>query len=175
MKVSCNPAFIHKKTFLDFRQALSCIIHNTPAPLANHRPTKEVCMKEIDELSFPEDVRYSKDHEWARPEGELFVVGISDYAQDQLGDIVFVELPAKGTQLKKGDEFGSVESVKAVSELFMPMGGEVVALNADVEDSPELVASAPYAGGWMIKIKPSRPEEYDELMDRAAYLAMLKG
>lgn len=132
-------------------------------------------MKEIDELDFPDDVRYSKDHEWARPEGELFVAGISDYAQDQLGDIVYVELPPKGTKKNQGEEFGSVESVKAVSELFMPIGGEVVALNADLEDRPELVSSQPYSGGWMIKIKPTDPEEFKQLMDRDAYVAMLKG
>jgi glycine cleavage system H protein len=139
------------------------------------RSTKEVCMKEIDELNFPDDVRYSKDHEWARPEGELYVVGISDYAQDQLGDIVYVELPPKGSQKKKGEEFGSVESVKAVSELFMPISGEVVALNTDLEDRPELVSSQPYAGGWMIKIKPTDAREFQQLMDRDAYMAMLKG
>ncbi|RJQ68190.1 MAG: glycine cleavage system protein GcvH [Desulfobacteraceae bacterium] len=132
-------------------------------------------MKEIDELNFPDDVRYSKDHEWARPEGKEFVVGISDYAQDQLGDIVYVELPAKGSHKKHGEEFGSVESVKAVSELFMPMGGEVTALNTDLEDRPELVNHQPYTGGWMIKIKPSDPGEYNKLMDRKAYVATLKG
>lgn len=132
-------------------------------------------MKEIDELNFPDDVRYSKDHEWARPEGELFVVGISDYAQDQLGDIVYVELPQKGNNKNRGEEFGSVESVKAVSELFMPMGGEVVAFNTDLEDRPELVSSAPYSGGWMIKIKPTDADEFKQLMDRDAYIAMLKG
>ncbi|MFZ1985715.1 MAG: glycine cleavage system protein GcvH [Desulfatitalea sp.] len=132
-------------------------------------------MKEIDELHFPDDIRYSSDHEWARPEKDLFVVGISDYAQDQLGDVVFVELPAKGSKIKKGTDFGSVESVKAVSELFMPLGGEVVAVNNQLEGSPELVNTEPYSGGWMIKIQPGDPGEYQQLMDRKAYLTTLKG
>lgn len=132
-------------------------------------------MKEIDELHFPDDIRYSNDHEWARSEKNLFVVGISDYAQDQLGDVVFVELPAKGSKIKKGADFGSVESVKAVSELFMPLGGEVVAVNSKLEDSPELVNTEPYSGGWMIKVQPSDPGEFQQLMDRKAYLASLKG
>ena len=132
-------------------------------------------MKEVDDLNFPDDVRYSKDHEWARPEGELFVVGITDYAQDQMGDVVYVELPAKGTLKKEGEEFGTVESVKAVSELFMPMEGEITALNTDLEDRPEQVNQNPYADGWMVKIKPTDANAYNRLMDRDAYVAMLKG
>jgi glycine cleavage system H protein len=132
-------------------------------------------MKEINELNFPDDVRYSKDHEWARPEGDLYVVGISDYAQDQLGDVVFVELPEKGRQLKPNEDFGSVESVKAVSELFMPVGGEVVEINSQLEDSPELVNSDPYGRGWMVKIKTADKSDFDRLMDRDAYLGSLKG
>jgi glycine cleavage system H protein len=132
-------------------------------------------MKEINELNFPDDVRYSKDHEWARPDGDLFVVGISDYAQDQLGDVVFVELPEKGRQLKPNEDFGSVESVKAVSELFMPVGGEVVEINSQLEDSPELVNSDPYGRGWMVKIKTADKSDFDRLMDRDAYLGSLKG
>ncbi len=132
-------------------------------------------MKEISELNFPENVRYSKDHEWARPEKDLFVVGISDYAQDQLGDIVYVDLPAAGSKIKKGADFGSVESVKAVSELYMPLGGAVVAVNTQLGDNPELVNSAPYGNGWMIKVKPDDPGEYQQLMDQKRYLATLKG
>jgi len=132
-------------------------------------------MKEISELNFPGDARYSKDHEWARPEGDLHVVGISDYAQDQLGDIVFIELPEKGSKMKQNEAFGSVESVKAVSELFMPVGGEVVEINAALEDRPELVNSQPYGDGWMMKIKPDASGDYDKLMDRDAYVATLKG
>jgi glycine cleavage system H protein len=136
---------------------------------------KEDRMKDIDDLKFPDNVRYSKDHEWARPEGELFVLGITDYAQDQMGDVVYVELPAKGSRKNEGEEFGTVESVKAVSELFMPMGGEIMELNKDLEDRPELVNSAPYTDGWMIKIKASASDEFNHLMDRNAYVALLKG
>jgi len=132
-------------------------------------------MKEIHELSLPDDVRYAEDHEWVRADGEIARIGISDYAQDQLGDIVFVELPPEGTTLAKGEEFGTVESVKAVSELYMPVGGEVTAVNAGLEDTPESVNSDPYNDGWMIEIKPSDPAEVEALMDKAAYLEMLKG
>jgi len=132
-------------------------------------------MKELSEVNLPEDVRYTKDHEWARKNGGTFQIGISDFAQDQLGDIVFVELPEVGDRFESGDEFGTVESVKAVSELFMPLGGEVVTINAALEDAPELVNNLPYTEGWMLEIKASDPSEYDQMMDRAAYLDMLKG
>jgi glycine cleavage system H protein len=108
-------------------------------------------------------------------EKDQAVIGISDYAQDQLGDIVFVELPQVGDTFEKGVEFGTVESVKAVSELYMPLGGEVVAVNETLEESPELVNNDPYSGGWMIKIKPSNADEMDQLMRKEAYLDMLKG
>ena len=132
-------------------------------------------MKELSELNLPEDVRYTKDHEWARNNGDKVTIGITDFAQDQLGDIVFVELPETGDSFAAGDEFGTVESVKAVSELYMPLGGEVVAINESLEDAPELVNNAPYDKGWMLAVKPSDPGEFDQLMDRAAYLEMLKG
>jgi glycine cleavage system H protein len=132
-------------------------------------------MKEINELNFAEDVKYFEDHEWARMENDQAVIGISDYAQDQLGDIVFVELPQVGDTFEKGAEFGTVESVKAVSELYMPLGGEVLAVNETLEESPELVNNDPYSGGWMIKIKPSNADEMDQLMSKEAYLDMLKG
>jgi glycine cleavage system H protein len=132
-------------------------------------------MKELNELNFPDDIRYAKSHEWARSEGETIKVGITDYAQDQLGDIVFVELPEVGDTLDKGEEFGTVESVKAVSELYMPVGGEVVAINDTLEDAPEKVNNSPYSDGWMIEIKAENPSELDDLMDNDAYLATLKG
>jgi glycine cleavage system H protein len=132
-------------------------------------------MKELNELNLPEDVRYTKDHEWARQSGDNVTIGITDFAQDQLGDIVFVELPETGDSFESGDEFGTVESVKAVSELYMPLAGEVAAVNADLEDAPELVNNAPYDKGWMLEVKPADPGEFDQLMDRAAYLEMLKG
>jgi glycine cleavage system H protein len=136
---------------------------------------KEDAMKEIDALKFPENVRYSQDHEWARKEGDSFTVGISDFAQDQLGDVVFVELPEAGSTFEKGQEFGTVESVKAVSELFMPMAGEILVINSKLEDSSELVNNDPYGEGWMIKVKAANPADFDQLMDRDAYLTHLKG
>jgi glycine cleavage system H protein len=132
-------------------------------------------MKEIGEMVLPEDVRYAEDHEWAQPKGELIRIGISDYAQDQLGDIVFVELPQVGDVFGKGDEFGTVESVKAVSELYMPIGGKIAAINTALEDAPEKVNSAPYADGWMVEVEPEDPAQFDALMDKEAYLDMLKG
>ena len=132
-------------------------------------------MKEINEFDLPDDVRFTENHEWARPEDNDVRVGISDYAQDQLGDIVFVELPQVGSTYDKGQEFGIVESVKAVAELYMPIGGEVLATNTALEDSPELVNKNPYTDGWMIRIKPSDPAELDTLMAKGAYLELLKG
>ncbi|MGE4560341.1 MAG: glycine cleavage system protein GcvH [Desulfobulbus sp.] len=131
-------------------------------------------MKELDELQLPGDLGYTDDHEWARVTGATVRIGVSDYAQDQLGDIVFVELPAIGDNFGKGDEFGTLESVKAVSELYMPMSGEVVAVNDALTDSPELINQDPYEA-WIIEIKPSDPSEFDELHNAAAYLDMLKG
>jgi len=132
-------------------------------------------MKEISELNFPDDLRYSDDHEWAKQVDGVVRVGISDYAQDQLGDIVFVELPEIGDTLEKGEEFGTVESVKAVSELYMPLGGEITAINADLEEAPELVNNAPYSGGWMIDVRLENPAQYEALKDQKAYLDTLKG
>jgi len=132
-------------------------------------------MKEIDELVIPGDARYAESHEWARLEGEDVRIGINDYAQDQLGDIVFVELPEVGDTLEKGEEFGTVESVKAVSELYMPLGGEIVAINVDLEDTPEMVNQEPYEGGWMILVRPSDQDDWDDLMTKKTYLDFLKG
>ena len=132
-------------------------------------------MKEIDELNLPDDLRYATDHEWTRLEGDKVKIGIDDYAQDQLGDIVFVELPEVGATFSKGEEFGTVESVKAVSELFMPIGGEILAINTALEETPEHVNNSPYDEGWMIEIKPGDVTEMDALMDKEAYIKMLKG
>jgi glycine cleavage system H protein len=132
-------------------------------------------MKDINELNLPEDVKYTKDHEWAKADGDTVTIGINDYAQDQLGEIVFVEMPAVGDSFSAEDEFGSVESVKAVSEMYMPISGEIVAINEDLEDAPENVNEDCYQSGWIIKVKPSDPSEMDALMDKAAYLEMLKG
>ena len=132
-------------------------------------------MKELTELNFPDDVRYAKSHEWARLGGDTVKVGISDYAQDQLGDIVFVELPEVGDTFGKGEEFGTVESVKAVSELYMPVAGEIVAINDTLEDAPEKVNNSPYSDGWMLEVKADNPSELDDLLDPNAYLETLKG
>lgn len=130
-------------------------------------------MKEIQDLNLPADLRYSKDHEWAKVEGDTVKVGISDYAQDALGDIVFVELPEVGDSFDAGDEFGTLESVKAVSELYIPVGGEIVAVNSELEDAPELINEDPYSG-WIIEIKPADMGELGNLLDREAYLEQLK-
>ncbi len=132
-------------------------------------------MKEIDELNLPDDVRYTEDHEWIRYEGDKVRIGISDYAQNQLGDIVFVELPQSGDTFEKGEEFGTVESVKAVSELYMPIGGEIISVNAALEESPDLVNQSPYNDGWMIEVKPSDSAELEALITRDAYLELLIG
>jgi glycine cleavage system H protein len=132
-------------------------------------------VKDISELQFPGELLYANDHEWAKPDGEKVRVGISDYAQDQLGDIVFVELPQIGSRHAKGEQFGTIESVKAVSELYMPAGGEVLSVNKTLEESPELVNKAPYELGWIIEIKLSDPAELKGLMNRDAYLGLLKG
>ncbi len=132
-------------------------------------------MKELDELNLPGDIGYTDDHEWAQITGETVRIGVSDYAQDQLGDIVFVELPAIGDSFGKGDEFGTLESVKAVSELYMPMSGEVVAINTALTDAPELINQDPYGAAWIIEIKPSDPSEYQQLHKATAYLELLKG
>jgi glycine cleavage system H protein len=132
-------------------------------------------MKEISDLYFPSDVLYAQDHEWAKSSGDSWTVGISDYAQDQLGDIVFVELPQVGDTYEKGKAFGTLESVKAVAELYMPISGEILAVNSSLESSPELINKKPYEDGWMIVVKPSDPSQLDALMNRDVYLEMLKG
>ncbi|MCY3694522.1 MAG: glycine cleavage system protein GcvH [Chloroflexi bacterium] len=121
----------------------------------------------------PQDRRYSREHEWARPETDSeFTVGISDYAQSELGDIVFVELPAVGTSFKQMESFGVVESVKAVSDLYAPLSGEVVAVNSELEMAPELVNDDPFGGGWMIRMRIDDPAELESLLDAAAYDAL---
>lgn len=123
-------------------------------------------MKSINDLYLPEDLRYTEDHEWARLEGDKLRVGIDDYAQDQLQDIVYVELPEVGSRFKKGEEFGVVESVKAVVDCYMPVGGEVMAVNSALANSPQLVNKSPYDEGWMIDVKPDDDSEIDTLYTR---------
>lgn len=132
-------------------------------------------MKEINELDLPEDVRYTEDHEWARRDGDVVFIGITDYAQDQLGDIVFVEVPEVGAVFEQKEECGTIESVKAVAPIFLPIGGEIAAVNTALEDAPELVNSSPYLDGWIARIKPGDPSELEGLLDRKAYLELLTG
>jgi len=123
-------------------------------------------------MSYPTDLKYTKEHEWIRLEGETGTVGITDFAQQQLGDVVYVELPEVGATLTAGQVFGTIESVKAVSELFAPVSGEVVEVNASLKDRPEDVNGKPHEA-WMVKVKLSSPGEAGALMDAAAYEALL--
>ncbi|MBA2662948.1 MAG: glycine cleavage system protein GcvH [Bradymonadaceae bacterium] len=124
---------------------------------------------------MPEGFKFSREHEWAHDQGDgTALIGISHYAQDAMGDIVFVELPNVGDALEAELEFGVVESVKTVSDLYAPVSGEVVEINDELEDSPELVNQSPYEGGWVVRIKMSNPEELDALMDAEEYVDYLK-
>jgi glycine cleavage system H protein len=123
-------------------------------------------------MSYPTDLKYTKDHEWIRLEGDTGAIGITDFAQQQLGDVVYVELPAEGTKLTAGQVFGTIESVKAVSELFAPVAGEVVEVNSGLKDKPENVNGKPHET-WMVKVKLSNATEAAGLLDAAAYEALL--
>lgn len=118
---------------------------------------------------IPDHLRYTDEHEWVKLSDDLVVVGITDYAQQQLGDVVYVELPSEGDEVMKGEPFGTVESTKAVSELFAPISGTVEKVNHRLEDEPERVNRDPYGKGWMIKIAPSDPSELDDLLDAESY------
>ncbi len=120
-------------------------------------------------MEVPTDLRYSKEHEWVRADGDVATVGITDYAQDQLGDIVYLDLPAEGTGVSQLEKMGEIESVKAVSDLFSPVGGEVVEVNQEAVDTPELVNSEPYGKGWLVKIRMSGESELEELLSPEAY------
>jgi glycine cleavage system H protein len=119
--------------------------------------------------NYPADLKYTKDHEWARLEGNLVRIGITTYAVEQLGDVTLVDLPKTGTAMKAAGHFGDIESVKAVSELFAPISGEVVEVNAALSDNPELINEAPYGDGWMLVVKPADPKDLDKLLDAAGY------
>lgn len=125
--------------------------------------------------NIPEDLHYSKDHEWVRVEGKVAVAGITDYAQDSLGDVVYVEVPKPGDEFSANEPFGSVESVKAVSEVFSPVSGKVVGVNETLNDEPEKVNQDPYGEGWMIRIEMSKPGEVDSLLTAAEYEDFTKG
>lgn len=120
-------------------------------------------------MEIPKELRYSEEHEWATVDENIATIGITDYAQEQLGDIVYIELPETGTQVTKGDKFGVVESVKAVSDLYSPVTGTVVTVNTGLPNTPETINEEPYGDGWMIRVEMSNPEELDDLMTAAEY------
>ena len=124
-------------------------------------------------MNFPTNVKYTSEHEWIRLEGEVAYVGITDYAQEQLGDIVFVDIPTEGETLAAGEVFGTIEVVKTISDLFLPVGGEVLEQNEALADQPELVNTDPYGEGWIIKIKPAADADFDSLLDAEAYKALV--
>ncbi len=125
-------------------------------------------------MNIPDDLKYTKTHEWARAEGELVRMGITDHAQSELQDITYIELSEVGTQLGQSEAFGVIESVKAASDLNMPVGGEIVEVNSTLPDELDVISSDPYGRGWMIAVKPSSPEELDGLMDAAAYAKLVE-
>ena len=124
-------------------------------------------------MKFPENVKYSNDHEWIRVEGDVAYVGITDYAQSELGEIVYVDVTTVGETLEAGEVFGSIEAVKTVSDLMMPVSGKILELNADLEATPELVNSDPYGNGWIVKIEVTQPGEIDELLSADQYKQLL--
>ena len=120
-------------------------------------------------MNFPENLKYSSDHEWVRVEGNEAFIGITDFAQEELGDIVFIDVSTEGETLEQGEVFGSVEAVKTVSDLLMPVSGEVLEINPELDDAPEMVNQDPYEKGWIIKVTIEKPEELDGLMSAADY------
>lgn len=125
-------------------------------------------------MNFPKELRYSEDHEWVRIEGDEAIIGITDFAQSELGDIVFVDVPSEGETLEAGEVFGSIEAVKTVSDLFLPVSGEVLVLNEELEDAPELVNQDPYGKGWIIRVKMTAPDDVEKLLDAAGYQSFIK-
>ena len=124
-------------------------------------------------MNFPTNVKYTSEHEWIRVEGDIAYVGITDYAQEQLGDIVFVDIQTEGETLAAGDTFGTIEVVKTISDLFLPVAGEVLEQNEALADQPERVNKDPYGEGWLIKIKPAADADFDSLLDAEAYKALV--
>jgi glycine cleavage system H protein len=124
-------------------------------------------------MDFPSNLKYTKDHEWIKVDGDVGTVGITDYAQGELGDVVFVELPAVGKALKQHDSFGTIEAVKAVSDLYAPVSGSILEINKELEKTPETVNKDPYNGGWMVKIKMSNMAEATALLNVDAYKALI--
>ena len=124
-------------------------------------------------MNVPEDFKYTKDHEWFNVEGETATVGITDYAQGELGDIVFVEIETEGESLEQGEVFGTIEAVKTVSDLFMPVSGEIAEVNSELEDSPDLINEDAFTKGWLIKIKLTNPDELNGLLDSEQYKTLI--
>jgi glycine cleavage system H protein len=133
--------------------------------------SEQIIIKKEIEMNIPSELKYTKDHEWVRVEGDIAIVGVTDYAQSELGDIVYVEIETEGEALDQEEVFGTVEAVKTVSDLFMPIAGEVIAFNEKLTDQPELVNTDPYGEGWMIKVKLSDASQVDGLLDAEAYKA----
>ena len=124
-------------------------------------------------MNIPADLKYTREHEWIRVEGDEIVIGVTDFAQGELGDVVFIEIETEGETLSRGDTFGTIEAVKTVSDLYMPVDGQVLEVNSALEDSPELVNSQPYGEGWMVRVKVSDTAQLDELLDAEAYRALI--
>mgnify|MGYP000914740947 FL=1 len=124
-------------------------------------------------MNFPENLKYTKEHEWVSIEGDTATIGVTEFAQSELGDIVFVEIETEGESFAQNEVFGTIEAVKTVSDLYMPISGEIVAVNADLEDAPESVNESPYEKGWMIKVKASNLSEIDHLMDAETYKELI--
>jgi len=126
-------------------------------------------------MSVPDELRYSSDHEWARVEDGLVRIGITDYAQDALGDVVFVQVPVVGTEVRAGEQFSEVESTKSVSDIYAPITGTIVEVNTDLAEEPQLINDDPYGGGWLCVVRPADVKELDALLDAAAYQAIVEG
>jgi len=126
-------------------------------------------------MNIPQELRYTKDHEWARLEGDVVYVGITDYAQGELGEIVYVDVTTEGESLSAEEVFGSIEAVKTVSDLLLPIEGEILEVNSELEDSPELVNSDPYGKGWLVKIKPTNADDVEGLLSADDYKALIAG
>lgn len=124
-------------------------------------------------MNVPDDLKYTEEHEWIRLEGDEIVVGVSDFAQGELGDVVFIEIETEGEELSRGDTFGTIEAVKTVSDLYMPVDGQISQVNPALEDTPELVNSDPFGEGWMIRIKLSNPSQLDDLIPADQYRSMI--
>ena len=126
-------------------------------------------------MNFPQNLKYTNEHEWIRVEGDIAYVGITDYAQELLGDIVFVDIPTVGETLEAGETFGTIEVVKTISDLFLPLAGEILEQNEALEENPELVNKDPYGEGWLIKMKPADVKAAEDLLDAEAYKAVING